>query len=268
MVFVYFFCFLFINSPGIVNFNLLRRLTVFLITLTCGMKEKKFCYEYARAALSADCVLFGFDGYHLYILLVERGKEPFKGQWAFPGGFMGMEETIRECALRELKEETGVVPAYLEQLHTFSQIDRDPRGRVITVAYIAMLRMDDYNLVAGDDAADAFWFKVEDAPPLSFDHDRILEKAIKRLRLKIRYGDGAFELLNDTFTIIELERLVEAAFDQQTDSGHYCRKMLDSGFLVPVGLKKDPSSGQEEEYYRFNKEKFDEQSEKFVYDVY
>ncbi len=145
----------------------------------------KYCYDYPRPAVSSDCVLFGFDGRDLNVLLVERGKDPYKGRWAFPGGFLNMDETSGQCALRELKEETGVEGVHLEQLGTFSDVDRDPRGRVISVVYLAVVILSDHNPVAGDDAEKAQWFRVRDIPPLAFDHDLVMVTALERLKADI-----------------------------------------------------------------------------------
>lgn len=116
------------------------------------MEANKYCYEYPRPAVTTDCVIFGFDNGELKILLVERGIEPYKGRWALPGGFMQMDENTEQCARRELFEETGVENLFIEQLFTFSDVDRDPRGRVVTISYYALIKLSDYKIQAGDDA--------------------------------------------------------------------------------------------------------------------
>lgn len=126
------------------------------------MKEKKYCYKYPHPAVTTDCVIFGFDGRELQVLLIERGIEPFKGKWAFPGGFLKMDETAREGALRELKEETGIENAYIEQVNTYSDPWRDPRERVITIAHYALVRIQEVK--GGDDAAKAQWFPIDKVP--------------------------------------------------------------------------------------------------------
>lgn len=146
------------------------------------MDELKYHYKYPHPAVTADAVVFGFDGYKLHVLLVERGVDPYKGMWALPGGFMRIDETAEQCAVRELMEETGVRNVYLEQFHTFSAVGRDPRERVVTIAYIALVRQSDYRLIAGDDAARAAWFDVDKLPPLAFDHGMILSEARRYLR--------------------------------------------------------------------------------------
>src|SRR5882672_11865315 len=144
-------------------------------------------YRYPRAALTVDCVVFGFDESELKVLLIERGLEPFKGKWALPGGFVRVDETIDEAARRELAEEAGVGNVFLEQLYTFGAVDRDPRERVVSVAYYALVNLSDHRVQAATDARDAGWFGVHDVPSLAFDHTDILHVALERLRGKLRY---------------------------------------------------------------------------------
>lgn len=148
------------------------------------MNEKKFCYEYPRPAVTADIVLFGMKNNELFVLLIERGNDPFKGYWAFPGGFIDEDETIETCAERELKEETNLEGISLEQFYTFSDPERDPRHRTISVAFMAYINIDDYNPKAGDDAAQINWFPVNALPNLAFDHDKVLLKALSVLETK------------------------------------------------------------------------------------
>ena len=142
-----------------------------------------YSYQYPRPALTADCVIFAPDGVGGYrLLLVRRGNDPFKGMWALPGGFMDMDETLEQCARRELKEETGVdAPDRFEELGSFSTVDRDPRGRTVTVAFLAVIPMAEAR--GGDDAADAQWFPLNALPPLAFDHEEIMQRAIDRMGL-------------------------------------------------------------------------------------
>ena len=136
------------------------------------MEEKMFSYKYPHPAVTTDCVIFGFDGTRLQVLLIERGLEPYKGKWAFPGGFMKMDESAEQGAKRELMEETGMKAEYMEQFHAFTDPDRDPRERVITIAYYALCKIQEVK--GGDDAAKAQWFSIDEIPQLAFDHDRIL----------------------------------------------------------------------------------------------
>lgn len=198
-----------------------------------GNSRKGYCYEYPRPAMTADCVIFGFDGDALRLLLIERGVDPYKGYWALPGGFMRMDETIEECARRELMEETGVTDVYLEQCHTFSATTRDPRGRVVTVAFIALIRPADYHIAAGDDAAKAAWFDATMLPPLAFDHREIIAFAREYLKEALRLRPVAFRLLNEVFTIDELRRVYEVINDTIYDRRNFERKALQSKLLEP-----------------------------------
>ena len=163
------------------------------------MEEKNYCYKYPHPSVTTDCVIFGFDGSKLKVLLIERGIEPYKGRWAFPGGFLKMEESAEEGALRELQEETGLTGAYIEQFHTFTDPKRDPRERVITIAYFALVRIQDVK--GGDDAAKAQWFALDEIPQLAFDHDMILRMAQSRLRERIHFQPIGFELMPEKFTM-------------------------------------------------------------------
>src|SRR4030095_13553022 len=139
-------------------------------------------YTYPRAALTVDCVVFGFDDGELKVLLIERGLDPFKGRWALPGGFVRVDETLDEAARRELNEETGLKNVFLEQLYSFGAVDRDPRERVVSVAYYALVKLSEHTAKASTDAANAQWFPVSKAPKLAFDHGDILETALERLK--------------------------------------------------------------------------------------
>ena len=161
-----------------------------------------YTYEYPRPSVTTDCVIFGYDVKEgLSVLLVERGIEPFKGSWAFPGGFLRMDETTEAGALRELKEETefDVEKGFLEQLGCFSDVNRDPRGRVLTIAYYALVQKGDVK--GGDDARNAQWHPISEIPALAFDHEQILRKALKRLKERIHFQPIGFELLPETFTM-------------------------------------------------------------------
>ena len=193
------------------------------------MEEQKYTYKYPRPAVTTDCVVFGFDGHDLKILLIERGIEPYKGSWAFPGGFLNMEETAEQGALRELKEETGLDLRYLKQVGAFSDVHRDPRDRVITIAFYALAKKADVK--GGDDAAKAQWFAINDVPHLAFDHDYILRKAMQKLREDIHFEPIGFGLLDEQFTIPELQRLYEAILGVQFDRRNFYKKILQTGIL-------------------------------------
>src|SRR5689334_24039427 len=140
-----------------------------------------YTYQYPRAALTVDCVVFGFDEGDLKVLLIERGLEPFKGRWALPGGFVRVDETLDEAARRELAEEAGLRNVFLEQLYTFGTVDRDPRERVVSVAYYSLVKLSDHRAKAATDAANAEWFPISKVPKLAFDHAQILDRKSTRL---------------------------------------------------------------------------------------
>lgn len=216
----------------------------------------KYSYKYPHPSVTTDCVIFGFDGVKLKVLLVERGMAPYKGRWAFPGGFLNMDESAEEGALRELKEETGLEGAYIRQFHTFSNPQRDPRERVITIAYYALVRMQEVK--GGDDASDARWFALDEVPPLAFDHDQILRKAEKTLRQRIHFEPVGFELLPEKFTIKQLQNLYEAILDMRFDRRNFYNKMRRLGMLELTGDTANPSQRREANLFSFNTEKYAE----------
>src|SRR3989441_6777840 len=151
-----------------------------------------FSYKYPRAALTVDCVVFGFDEGELKVLLIQRALEPFKAKWALPGGFVHVDEPIDEAARRELAEEAGLKDVFLEQLYTFGAVDRDPRERVVSVAYYALVKLSDHRAKTATDAANAEWFPISQVPKLAFDHADILATALTRLKGKVRYQPIGF----------------------------------------------------------------------------
>lgn len=220
------------------------------------MEENKYCYRYPHPAVTTDCVIFGFDGERLQVLLIERGIEPYKGKWAFPGGFLKMDETAEEGARRELKEETGLDGAYMEQFHTFSAPERDPRERVITIAYYALVKIQEVK--GGDDAASARWFPLDDIPSLAFDHDYILRMATQRLREQIHFQPIGFELLPEKFTLKELQLLYEAILGINFDRRNFSKKMMHLEILIDLEETVWPTPKREAKLYKFNAEKYEE----------
>lgn len=224
------------------------------------MEENMYCYRYPHPAVTTDCVIFGFDGERLQVLLVERGIEPYKGRWAFPGGFLKMDETAEEGALRELREETGLERAYIQQFHTFSDPHRDPRERVITIAYYALVKIQEVH--GGDDAASARWFPLSEIPSLAFDHDYVLRMATQRLREEIHFQPVGFELLPEKFTLKELQALYEAILGISFDRRNFAKKMLHLEILTELDETIWPTPKREAKLYRFNPDKYEELKQK------
>lgn len=224
------------------------------------MEELKYCYKYPHPAVTTDSVIFGFDGTKLKALLIERGQEPHKARWAFPGGFVRMDESCEEGALRELQEETNMSCSYMEQFRTYSNPNRDPRERVITVAYLALVKTQEVQ--AGDDASKAQWFDINEVPQLAFDHDVILRDALKHLRERIHFQPIGFELLPEKFTMRQLQNLYESILDVHFDRGNFSKKMLHFNILTPLDETVRPTPKREARLYRFNKESYDDLKQK------
>jgi 8-oxo-dGTP diphosphatase len=184
--------------------------------------------------VTVDIVIFTLREGSLQVLLVKRGVPPFEGQYAIPGGFIRGDESLEEAALRELHEETGVRNEFLEQLYTFGDPKRDPRGHVITVAYYALIASDKLSLVAGADAAEAQWFPASSVPPLAFDHKSILDYALERLRNKLEYTTVGFQLLPEKFTLGELQAVYEAILGRPLDKRNFRRKLALLDILKPL----------------------------------
>jgi len=216
-----------------------------------------FSYKYPRAALAVDCVVFGFDESELKVLLIERALEPFKGSWALPGGFVHVNETIDEAARRELEEEAGLTNVFLEQLYTFGSVDRDPRERIVSVAYFALVKLSDYNAQAAADAADARWFPVSEAPKLAFDHAEILATALDRLKGKVRYQPIGFELLPPKFTLSQLQHLYEIILGAGLDKRNFRKKVLSFGLLVPLKETQMVGRHRPAQLFRFDADKYE-----------
>lgn len=226
------------------------------MTNTENKENKQYCYRYPHPAVTTDCVIFGFDGSNLKILLIQRGIDPYKGKWALPGGFLRLDESAETGAMRELKEETGLETAYIEQFHSYSQPDRDPRERVITIAYLALVKLQDVK--GGDDAADARWFSVNDIPQLAFDHDVILRDAIARLRERIHFHPIGYDLLPEKFTLKELQTLYESVLGVRFDRRNFAKKMLHLDILTQLDETVWPTPKREANLFKFNLEKYKE----------
>ena len=214
-------------------------------------------YKYPRPALTVDGVVFGFDADELKVLLIQRALDPFKGKWALPGGFVREDETLDDAVRRELLEETGLGDVFLEQLYTFGALNRDPRERVVSVAYYALVKLSDHNAKAATDAANAQWFPVSQVPQLAFDHADIVALALTRLQGKVRYQPIGFELLPPKFTLSELQHLYEAILGAELDKRNFRKKVLGFGLLVALNETQMSGRHRPAQLFRFDADKYE-----------
>lgn len=222
------------------------------------MEERPETYDaarYERPSVTVDVVIFTLISQELHVLLVQRRRWPFDGYWAIPGGFINIDESLEEAARRELAEETGVQDLYLEQLYTFGDVGRDPRTRVISVAYIALVRADAQKIRVSDESTDVRWFPVRALPDqVAFDHDQILAYAISRLRSKLEYTTLAFQLLPEVFSILELKHIYEQILGEELDKGNFYRKIKESDLLEETPLTRE-GRGRPTRLWRFRRDR-------------
>lgn len=210
-----------------------------------------YTYEYPRPSVTVDLVIFTIAADDLQVLLIRRAQEPFKGKWALPGGFVEMDEGLEKAAARELKEEVGVSDVYLEQLYTFGAPGRDPRGRVISVAYFALVDASHQTIKAADDAADAKWHSVFKPPKLAFDHRQILDYAVWRLRNKIEWTTVGYELLPKKFTLSELQRVYEIILQKPVDKRNFRKRILAQGQIRELNETRTDGAHRPARLYAF-----------------
>ncbi|MFZ5621947.1 MAG: NrtR DNA-binding winged helix domain-containing protein [Pseudomonadota bacterium] len=209
-----------------------------------------YSYRYPHPAVTTDIVIFTIRDGRLKLLLIKRGGEPYQGRWALPGGFVELDEDLEASARRELEEETGVSGVYLEQLYTFGRPDRDPRERVITVAYYALIPSDQVRLQAATDAEAVGWFAFEELPPLAFDHDEIVAMAHQRLVAKLDYSTIAFQFLPREFTLSELQDVYEIIRREPVDKRNFRKQVLALGKLVETKKMKRDGAHRPARLYR------------------
>lgn len=209
--------------------------------------------SYKNPALAVDLVVFGYHEQTLSVLLLNRNEEPFKDQWTLPGAFLQMEETFQQTCSRVLRTKLGMDDVYLEQLFSFDDPARDPRGRVISVAYYALVNPHKLEVTAGKMANDVKWFNLKRLPALGFDHKEIFSKALQRLKSKILYHPVGFEMLDELFTMTELHDLYECILGISIDRRNFRRKILDAEYIVNTGQKREGLQNRHPELYKFNK---------------
>jgi 8-oxo-dGTP diphosphatase len=219
-------------------------------------------------SLSVDCIIFGFDEHEIKILLIERAAEPSKGMWALPGGFVEPEEDLDNAAKRILEELTGLTNIYMEQVQTFGDVSRYPLGRVISVAYYALVKTEDYKLKASSLATDARWHSLSKAPMLVFDHNQILQVGHDKLKRKVRYQPVGFELLPKKFTLTQLQKLYEAILGVELDKRNFRKKMLSMDLIVKLDESETNVAHRAARYFRFDKNKYKSlESKGFIFEV-
>ena len=194
-----------------------------------------YTYQHPHPAVTTDIVIFTIRRQQLELLLIRRADEPFKDCWALPGGFVNIDEDLDRCALRELEEETGITGVYLEQLYTFGAPGRDPRERVISVAWYALIPPDRMNIRAASDAREVAWFEVRQLPPLAFDHKTIVEKAHQRLAAKLNYSTIALQFMPEKFSLSELQQVYESILGNQLDKRNFRKRVAALGCVKETG---------------------------------
>ncbi|HEY9792037.1 MAG TPA: NUDIX domain-containing protein [Candidatus Obscuribacterales bacterium] len=216
--------------------------------------------------VTVDTVAFVVHQDVLEVLLIKRKYDPFKAHWALPGGFLcDHDKALEDAAARELYEETNVSNVYLEQLYTFGDVGRDPRGRVVTVAYLALLRQEELELKASTDASGVAWWPVSELPQLAFDHNHIISYAYQRLKYKIEYSPAAFKLLADKFTLRELQTVYEAVLGRSVDNRNFRKKFLGSGVLQELDETSREGSFRPARLYAFSEDEFEKLPDRPVF---
>jgi 8-oxo-dGTP diphosphatase len=210
----------------------------------------------SNTSVAVDNVVLSFSANSLRVLLVLRGSEPFRNMWALPGGFVQPDESLEAAALRELREETGIRNAFIEQLYTFGAAHRDPRGRVVSVAYYALVKPSKSQPVAGDDAVQVKWFDITDLPKLAFDHREIITYAFSQLKQKFRYQPICFELLPAEFTLTQLQRLYESVLEMSLDKRNFRKKITSLDLLTATNEQLHAENSRNPVLYKFDLNKF------------
>lgn len=231
-----------------------------------GKKDKQMSHKSSEIldSVSIDCVIFGFEGNELQILLIKRNIEPQKGMWALPGGFIKKEEDLRNAAHRILEEMTGAKNIYMDQVHTFGDVDRYPLRRVITITYYALVKPGNYELNPGPDATEAKWFPLSELPPLPFDHKKIFQHSLEQLQLKVRREPVGFELLPKKFSLTELQTLYEAILNTELDKRNFRKKLLKMNVLVNLNEKQKGVAHRAATLYKFDHASYQSMQKKGV----
>ena len=233
------------------------------------MEIQHYMKSVQNIKLAVDAIVFGYENKELYILLIKQKHTPFNGQWALPGGLVKDDEPIQNAVHRELKEETGITVDYLEQLYTFGdQVDRDPRNRVVSVAYFALVNPNKLILRADTDAEDAKWFVLRNMPKLAFDHEKIVQVAKQRLQSKLHYEPIGFDLLRAEFPFSDLEHLYKTILERDIDRRNFRKKILSLELVEETDKIHKPEAGRPSKLFKFNKNKYNKlKSSNFHLDI-
>lgn len=224
--------------------------------------------DYFNFGLSVDCVVFGYVSDEIKVLLVQRDAEPYKGSWALPGDLVPMEEDLKDSASNVLRKLTGLEDIFMEQFHTFGTTDRHPAGRVATVGYYSLVKSDNYHPVASSWVKETQWFSIKDLPELAFDHNAILDKAIRTLKRRVKYRPVGFELLPNKFTLLELQALYEALLDFKFDKPNFRKKILSMDLLVQLDEVQANVSHRPAKLFQFDETRYKElRKEGFAFDI-
>lgn len=224
--------------------------------MSTDKKKNMYCYRYPHPAVTVDCIIFALHENDLKVLLIQRGADPYKNFWALPGGFVEIDESVDTAAERELAEETGMEKIFLEQLYTFGEPKRDPRERVISVAYYSLVRLKEHRPVAGSDALNTCWFPIRQLPALAFDHNKVMDMAIQRLQGKVIYAPVIFDLLPGKFRLNQLRKVYEIILERPIAADSFRKKILGTGLLTPLNEFDKSESGPPSRLYRFDKKRY------------
>jgi 8-oxo-dGTP diphosphatase len=208
---------------------------------------------YEQPGVTVDLVIFSVNEGKLHVLLVKRAEKPYTGVWSIPGGFLRKGESLEDAAVRVMLDKTGVKGVYLEQLYTFGEPERDPRARIITVSYFALIPWKNLPQPASRKVSDLAWYEIADVPPLAFDHNAILDYAINRLRAKAGYSNIVYGLLPEAFRLSDLQKMYEIIFNQKLDKRNFRKRMLASGLLQETGKKDISGAHRPAMLYQFKK---------------
>lgn len=227
-----------------------------------------YTYQYPHPAVTVDIIIFALHENDLKVLLIQRKADPFRECWAIPGGFVEIGEDLETAARRELWEETGVKNVFLEQLYTFGEPKRDPRERVISVGYYSLVRLSQHTIRAASDALNACWYPIHKLPTLAFDHQKIMDMAIKRLQGKVLYAPVIFELLPTQFQLDKLKKVYEIILERPFDSRSFRRKILSTGILTPIEEASNAAATPSRRLYKFDEKKYQQlQAEGFEFEI-